>query len=247
VRIGIVGDIHLPFEHPMYLRFCQDVFAAWQVDRVVLIGDIVDLHALSFWDHDPEGHSAEDESELAVNRVRKWHRTFEGADVMIGNHDERHYRVARKAGLPDRYLRSYKDVWRTPSWTWQYSKKIEGVNYEHGTCTGGKDGALNLAIQRRCSTVIGHIHTYPGVKCHANTDDSIFGMNVGCGIDVKAYAFAYGKAFAVRPVLGCGIVVDGTNPYFEPMPIGRGERYHRSRAGKQASPRKYIRERKVKE
>jgi hypothetical protein len=216
----------------MYWRFCQDIFAAWQVDRIVFAGDIVDLHALSFWDHDPNGMSAEGEAVASTPIVKKWHRTFEGADVCIGNHDERHYRVARKAGMPDRYMKSYAEVWDTPTWNWRFSHIIDGVLFEHGTGTSGKDAAINLAIQKRCSTVIGHVHSYAGVKWHANPHNAIFGLNVGCGIDCKAYAFAYGKAFPVRPVLGCGIVIDGYEAHFEPMAIGRGQKYHRSRAGK---------------
>jgi predicted phosphodiesterase len=235
MRIGVVGDLHAPFIHPMYLRFCQDMFAAWRVNHVHFVGDVADLHALSFWDHDPNGMSAEDEAIATEGTIRRWHRAFADATVCIGNHDERHYRVARKAGMPDRYLRSYADVWKTPSWNWQFEHTIEDVLYTHGTGTSGKDAAINLAIQKRTSTVIGHVHTYAGVKWHANPFSIIFGLNAGCGIDCRAYAFAYGKSFPIRPVLGCGVVIDGYEAHFEPMPIGRGQKYHRSRAGRKRS------------
>lgn len=236
MRIGVVGDLHSPFIHPMYRRFCMDKFAFWKVDHVHFVGDIVDQHALSFWDHDPNGMSAEDEALVAAPDVKVWHRTFSDATVCIGNHDERHYRLARKHGLPDRYLRSYADVWETPSWNWKFEHKHDGVLYEHGTGTSGKDAALNLAIQKRTRIVIGHVHSYAGVKWHANPFNAVFGLNAGCGIDCRAYAFAYGKPFPVRPVLGCGIVIDGTCAIFEVMPCGRGEKYHRSRAGKKRGP-----------
>lgn len=232
MRVGIIGDLHAPFVHPMYLRFIKDTFAAWRVDRVHFVGDVVDLHALSFWDHDPNGMSAEDEARSAAKNVKQWHRSFPDATICIGNHDERHYRVARKNGLPDRYLRSYADVWETPSWNWRFEHVIDGVLYEHGTATSGKDAALNLAIQKRTSVCIGHVHSYGGVKWHANYRNLVFGLNAGCGIDCRAYAFAYGKAFPVRPTLGCGIVIDGFYAVFHPMSCGRGERYHRSKAGK---------------
>jgi hypothetical protein len=230
VRNGIVGDLHFPFVHPMYLRFCQDVFAAWRVDKVHLIGDINDGHGLSFHEHDANGMSAEDEAAAADLHIQKWHRTFPKATVSIGNHDERYWRVAAKAGMPKRYLKPYKEAFKTPSWDWQLEHEFDGVIYTHGTGNSGKDAAINLAIQRRRSTVIGHIHSFPGVKWHANADSRIFGMNVGCGIDCGAYAFAYSKNFPVRPFLGCGIVLDGELAYFEPMPCGAGDRYNRSKA-----------------
>lgn len=227
-----IGDLHLPFTHPMYLRFCQDIAEAWRIDRIHFVGDIADQHALSFWEHDPNGMSAGDEAARTEAGIADWHKTFDRATVCIGNHDERHYRVARKNGLPDRYLRSYADVWKTPGWNWQFEHTLDGVLCEHGTGTSGKDAAINLAIQKRSSVCIGHIHSFAGVKYHANPYNAIFGLNSGCGIDCKAYAFAYGRAFAIRPVLGCGVIIDGSAAYFEPMNIGRGSRYHRSRAGR---------------
>jgi hypothetical protein len=109
--------------------------------------------------------------------------------------------------------------------------------YEHGTGTSGKDAALNLAMQKRCNICIGHIHSWAGVKYHANSFNRIFGLNAGCGIDISAYAFAYGKQFAVRPILGCAVVVDGSYPTFIPMPCGEGERYNRRRAPKRKPKR----------
>lgn len=128
MRYGIVGDLHAPFTHPMYLRFCLDLFTLWRVDRVHFVGDIVDLHSLSFWEHDPAGLSPEAEADSACLEVARWHKTFPGSTVTIGNHDERHYRVARRAGMPDRYLRGYADVWQTPAWKWDFNFEFDGVN-----------------------------------------------------------------------------------------------------------------------
>jgi len=230
--VGIIGDTHAPFTHPMYRRFCADTFARFGVDEIVHIGDVVDAHALSFWDHDPDGRSAADEAELAALEVGEWYKQFPTLKVCIGNHDERHYRVAKKAGMPDRYIRPYAEVWRTPKWDWKMQHAVDGVLYEHGTGSSGKDAAFDRAVAQRCSMAIGHVHCYAGVKYHANPFNRIFGLNVGCGIDLRAYAFDYGRAFVVRPILGCGIVVDGEVGMFVPMACGDGERYHRSRATK---------------
>lgn len=230
MRVGIVGDIHLPFTHPLYLRFCQDIFASWRVDHVHLIGDIVDGHALGFWDLDPNGHSAMRESELAAEELVAWVKAFPDATVSIGNHDERHYRKARKAGIPDHYLRTYSEVWKSPRWDWQLYHRFDGVLYEHGTGSSGKDAAFNRATAKRCSLVMGHTHAHAGVKYDANEVDRIFGLNVGCGIDCTAYAFEYGKNFPNRPTLGCGVVIDGEFACFEVMPCGPREQYHRRKA-----------------
>jgi predicted phosphodiesterase len=228
VRVGIVGDLHLPFEHPNYFEFCRDTFRSWKVEKVVFIGDVLDQHALSFWDHDPDGMSASDEFMASKEHLQPWRRKWKEASVCIGNHDARHFRVAHKAGIPTKYLRNYSDVFETPGWDWKFQFSIDKVLYEHGA-TSGKYAAVNNAVAKRVSTVMGHTHTYGGVLYHANENSRIFALQVGCGIDIEAYAFAYGKHFAVRPTLGCGIVVDGSLAVFEPMPISKGESYRRKR------------------
>lgn len=230
--IGIVGDVHAPFSHSMYKRFCQDVFEKWKVSHIHFTGDVVDAHALSFWMHDPNGKSANDEADAAYEEIQDWYQTFPAATVCIGNHDERHYRLARANGLPDRYLKGYREVWGTPNWNWDFQFQFDGVLYEHGTGTSGKDAALNRAMQKRKSCVMGHVHCYAGVKYHTNEDNTIFGMNAGCGIDTKLYAFEYSRSLAVKPVLGCGIVVDGNTGIFVPMQYMNGDKYHHSRARK---------------
>jgi hypothetical protein len=54
-------------------------------------------------------------------------------------------------------------------------------------------------------------------------DGCIF-VTGNCGIDVKAYQFAYGRHCKEKPVLACGVVIDGI-PYHEIMPASDGEKY----------------------
>ncbi len=162
MRVGIVGDLHLPFEHPHYLDFCRDTFRHWKL-------------------------SASDEASEASVRLRSWQKAFPVAEVAIGNHDARCFRTAHKAGIPTRYLRDYAEVFQTPGWAWKFDFRHDGVLYEHGS-SSGKYAAFNTAINKRTSLVMGHTHTHAGVLWHANQTNRIFAMQVGCGIDVDAYA-----------------------------------------------------------
>ena len=47
----------------------------------------------------------------------------------------------------------------------------------------------------------------------------MWGLAVGCGVDQRSMAFAYGKHFAKKPVIGCGVVIDGV-PHAVPMDLG---------------------------
>jgi hypothetical protein len=47
----------------------------------------------------------------------------------------------------------------------------------------------------------------------------VFGLAVGCGIDMRRLQFLYSKPFPRKPILGCGVVIDGTRAFFEPMQL----------------------------
>lgn len=226
----VIGDTHEPFCHPQYFRFISDMRDKYDPDTIVHIGDVVDQHSASVkYLSDPNGRSTGDEFKLARKRLAKWHDAFPDVRVCIGNHDARHIQAARKVGLNDEYLRDYAEVWNTPSWTWRDKFFLDGVLYEHGTGTVGKDAAIRRAINQRSSLVMGHTHTFAGVTYHANASDLIFGLNVGCGIDARAYAFEYGTCFTNKPVLGCGLVIDGEEASFIAMGCGAGQKYRRRR------------------
>jgi hypothetical protein len=227
MNVLTIADPHFPFVHPAYLDFCVDMWNKWNCDTAVFIGDVIDGHALSFHEHDPDGMSPGDECIRAEEDIQQWHATFPEAKVCIGNHDARALRLARKAGIPMRFLRDFADVWGTPGWDWGWEHVIDGVCYLHGTGNSGKDAAINLAVARRESVVIGHTHTHAGVKYNMSRKDRIFGMNVGCGINCHTYAMAYARDFKVKPSLGCGVTIDGSEAHFIPMPCGPGEKYHR--------------------
>jgi hypothetical protein len=49
-------------------------------------------------------------------------------------------------------------------------------------------------------------------------------MRVGCLIDDASMAFAYNKVFKERPVIGCGIVINGF-PRLIPMALDKHGRW----------------------
>ena len=217
-RILHIGDIHLPFTHKDYLRFCKKVYRQYKCNKVVFAGDIIDSHAMSYHESDPDGMSAGDELRLAQKMIKPWVKTFPKAVVTIGNHDALPMRKALTYGIPKTMLRSLSELYETPGWDWVLEKEIDGVLYHHGK-GHGKNAALNTCIIEQKSVAQGHAHSYPGVQFFASTGDRTFGLNCGCGIDIDAYAFAYNKKFSVRPVLGCGVVIDGIQPHFIPMEL----------------------------
>lgn len=215
----IIGDTHLPFVHDEYLEFCQWVAAEYDCEGVVHIGDFVDLYAVSFWDHEPDTMGAGQEADEAEQMAQDWYNAFPEVYMCIGNHDARAYRKAVSAGIPTRFMRTYEEVWGCPEgWQWALGWSGGGVNYTHGTGLGGKFPAMNAAKAHACSIVMGHVHTAGGVSYMALANGkSVFGMNVGCGIDYSSYAYAYSRNSLKSPVMGCGVVMEGGRAVFVPM------------------------------
>lgn len=226
-RVLAIGDLHLPCVHPGYLAFCKDLMEKWKCDTIVFIGDVVDHHAISFHDRHPGAPGPLDEYKKALDMVQVWRDTFPKAKVCIGNHDERIVRLAESVNIPEIMVKGYQDTWETPEWKWAYDHVIDDVYYFHGTGNGGQHPAYNTMRKMAMSVVMGHIHTANGVKRMVNPRKRFFGMDTGCGVDDRAYAFAYAKYTKSRSALGAGVVIDGDGISLV-CPIGPGEKYNRS-------------------
>lgn len=224
--VGVFSDPHIPFHHPNYLQFCADTFKRYGVGRVVCCGDLVDFHAISNHQAETCAKSPYDELEMTTEGVAQFVKAFPEVDLILGNHDLRYVRQAATVRLDKRFLKPFSELFELPK-TWRIHQDefiVDDVLYKHGINCTGKTGALNTAIQERMSTVIGHSHAFGGAQYSANKRDIVFGLNVGCGIDVAAHAFAYGNHSKNRPTLGCGVVFDSSNAIFVPM----GQEYFRN-------------------
>jgi predicted phosphodiesterase len=202
-RILVVGDIHAPFCLDGYLEFCEDVYAKYNLNQVVFIGDILDNHYASYHEADPNGMSGGTELDHAIARVTKWADAFPIADVIIGNHDRIIMRKAFSSSVPVEWIRSYNEVLGT-DWDWSERVVYDNVQYVHGE--GGT--ARTKAKNDMMSTVSGHIHTQAYCEWLVGRNFRVFGMQVGCGIDADSYAAAYARHFK-RQAIGCGVVLGG--------------------------------------
>jgi hypothetical protein len=122
--------------------------------------------------------------------------------------------MAADRGIPQMYLRDYAEVYKTPSWNWGYQHEIDGILYTHGTGTSGLNPAFNSAKGRLQSCVQGHHHSLATISWIAGPTTRLFGMCVGSGVDKNHKAMSYGKHFIRKPIVSCGVVIDG-HPYLE--------------------------------
>lgn len=200
---------HIPFEHRHFLDFLLDTRDRFKCGKIVCLGDLIDNHAINFWEHNPDGLSPENEMKEADKHLKEWFKAIPELDLTLGNHDKMVDRKNRHVGLPKRCYQPFRQIWSLPKkWHTMHEVTIDRVKYAHGTGYGGKYPHVQAAYDNRQSTVIGHLHSVAGVEWSANSKDCIFGMAVGCGISRKAYTFAYNKNFRRKPILGAGLVTD---------------------------------------
>lgn len=218
-RVLIIGDTHCPGMRRGYVDFLKRVADSHAVNRVVHIGDLIDWASISYHEKSPSLSNATRELQNARRQVAVLAKAFPESDWLIGNHDALTERQAITSGLPPQILRDYADLWDVE---WKvhprFSKLIiDGVIYSHGDSgRGGKDAAFNQAKDNFRSTVIGHFHSQAGAKWWANPEFRVFGMSVGCGIDASRLQFEYGRKIIAKPILGCGVVINGQRAIFEP-------------------------------
>lgn len=223
--VGVIGDTHFPFAHPRYLDFCKDTFEEYGVGKVVHIGDIVDHHAISRHKTEPVADGVLTEFDKAKSMVDEWAKVFPNMIITNGNHDNILERQAAELGVPPVFLKSNHELYQMPK-GWELVEQIiiDDVLYKHGIGSGGMHGAYNSAKRNCMSVVQGHTHAFGGVKYISNPNKLWFGMSVGCGIDVDAYAFAYGKHMENRPIIGVGVVRNSKDAVFIPMDMGKYSR-----------------------
>ena len=217
-RVLVIGDTHAPAMHPAYIPFLKKIANKWNIDRVVHIGDVVDHHCISFHEKHPDNEGAIREYEMAKKQVSRLYEAFPKADITIGNHDRRVHRLTARIGIPSIYLKDFNSLYNTKNWNWVSSLQIDGVFYYHGEGCGGQTPGFKAAQARMQSSVIGHYHSCCGISYQAGPNAKIWGMNVGCGIDRNHWSMEYAEPYLKKPLLGCGVVING-HPYVETMDL----------------------------
>lgn len=218
-NVLVVSDMHEPFCKKGYLEHCIRIRDKYNCDKIILIGDEVDLCGVSQWEKDPDGFSAGTEAELAQQKMKLWYKVFPKASVCIGNHTARPFRQAKASGVPKKFIKSYEEAWEAPdTWKWADSWEIDNVFYTHGTGNSGAGAAIKIATRHRQNTVIGHIHSEAGIQYSASKIDLVWGMQVGGALDDNTYAAYYAKTQLKKSIIGCGVILDkGRLPIYEPM------------------------------
>jgi len=222
-NVLVIGDTHCPAMLDAYPDFLASIYEAWDCNHVVHIGDLVDFHGISFHTKEFGIPDIEREIQEAREQVQTLCELFPDVDYLTGNHSALPVRQAQEAGLPPSMVLSLAEILDLPD-TWNVLPRytdliIDDVIYRHGD--KGRSNQTNAAFLNAqnefMSVVQGHMHSQGGVLYGANQSKRYFGMQVGCGTDPRSPYLNYSKIYSKRPMLGCGVVLDGERAIFEPL------------------------------
>lgn|SRR3990167_1545191 len=205
--ILVIPDTHDPFTHPKRDKFLGVLKREFRPEHVVHLGDMFDFASAGRWEKDPDGYSQCAEIEAGRESIKTMIELFPRMRICFGNHDLRVNKDAFRSGISNKWVRDMREIMSLPkNWQWNMAWTIDNINFEHGDGFSGPQGALNAAKQRRMSTVIGHLHTTPGVLYSNNGRNTIWGMNAGSLINQEAYCFKYAAGSKEKACAGAGVV-----------------------------------------
>ena len=225
-RILLISDMHIPYHHPDTLDFLQHLKDKYKPTRVICLGDELDKNSLSYHDSDPDLKSAGDELRASLPVIQKLHKMFPKLDILESNHGSLVWRKAKTNGIPRHYIKSYNDVLEVgEGWKWHYDLTIELPNgskcyFHHGKSSDILKTSQGMSM---CS-VAGHFHEKFNIQYWANPNGLYWGLQIGCLIDDKSYAFSYNNVNIKRPLIGTGLIIDSL-PILEPMILDEGGRW----------------------
>ena len=225
-RILTMSCTHAPYQHPDAIDFLKGVKDSYDPDRVVHLGDETDNHALSFYKSDPDLYSAGHELKAACKFLKSLETLFPDMIVVTSNHGTMVHRKAIDAGIPKAFVRDLKDVYDV-GWKWTLDLQIrhEGSREQiYFTHHKAKD-ALTLAQRMGMNVVQGHWHSKFNIDYSSNPNNLLWGMQVGCLTDDSSLAFANNKQDHYRPIVGCGMIIDG-EPRLVPMLLKKNGRWN---------------------
>lgn len=216
-RVLVWSCTHAPFHHKRAVKFLSQVWNAYRLDTAVCLGDVGDQHGWGRHGRLPDAVGQLCEHKRCLNFCKRLYERFPEVKACFGNHDLRVAKAAQRAGIPSSLHADVAEVYQSPDgWEWDTEFEIDGVLHTHGDqVRGGVQPAMEIAKARGMSAVIGHFHAIAGFRWFYS-GGSRFGMNVGCLVDPDSYGMAYAKNFLYKPVLGCGVVIDGV-PSFVPL------------------------------
>ena len=192
MRLGIFGDVHIPFHDNTALETMFTKFEEENVDSILINGDLLDFYQLSFHEKDPRVIHFKDEIEAGKEFLAYLRDRFPGIPIyyITGNHENRFERYLRiKASeLLDMDEFRLDVILHVAEYRIEYipfrSKVVFGdYTIEHGDKIPGAGGvvpARTLLMRLKSNSIVNHFHK------SSESSQRVYG--VGEPTTIKAYS-----------------------------------------------------------
>ena len=117
-RILVISDMHVPYHHKDSIEFLKEIKKEYKPDTIINIGDLLDFHAISMHEHNPDLFSAGHELKEARKYIKELEDIFPKMVEVDSNHSSLVYRRALKFGMSKEFLKNYGDFLGTKKWEW---------------------------------------------------------------------------------------------------------------------------------
>lgn len=192
MRLGIFGDVHIPFHDNTALETMFTKFEEENVDSILINGDLLDFYQLSFHEKDPRVIHFKDEIEAGKEFLAYLRDRFPGIPIyyITGNHENRFERYLRiKASeLLDMDEFRLDVILHVAEYRIEFipfrSKVVFGdYTIEHGDKIPGAGGvvpARTLLMRLKSNSIVNHFHK------SSESSQRVYG--VGEPTTIKAYS-----------------------------------------------------------
>ena len=191
-RLGVFGDVHIPFHDNIALEAMFNKFEEESVDSILINGDLLDFYQLSFHEKDPRQVHFKDEIEAGKEFLAYIRDRFAGIPIyyITGNHENRFERYLRiKASelldMDEFRLDVILHVAEYRIEVIPFRSKVVFGDYtiEHGDKIPGAGGvvpARTLLMRLKANSIVNHFHK------SSESSQRVFG--VGEPTVIKAYS-----------------------------------------------------------
>ena len=211
-RVLVISDYHAPSHHQDAIHFLKEIKEKLKPEIIINVGDEVDGHTWSFHQSETSLFTPDKELETAIEAMKELGQLFPKMYLAESNHGSLSYRKMKAAGMSIRHLKPLHDLYECPLWEWHHEITLE-THMGKVLIVHGKSGAqYKLAMEQGISCIQGHFHSQAGINWFNSTTSMRFNMFVGCLIDERSMAFAYGKNIARKPILSVGFLTEMGEP-----------------------------------
>jgi len=116
----VISDLHIPYHHPDSFDFLEAVADTYNCKTYLNVGDVIDHHAGSYHESEPDALSAEEEYEQSIMYCQDLQSRFPKMIITEGNHDKIPKRKLKTCGLSASMVHDYnKMYYLKDSWEWK--------------------------------------------------------------------------------------------------------------------------------